>query len=68
MELEHQDILGVVFIGQLALLDSGAEAAGDVGVAGVGSVAVDVRLDAAFARSSCPQSPPAGPAQTVKSV
>ena len=54
MELEHQDILGVVLIGQLALLDSGAEAAGDVGVAGVGSVAVDVRLDAAFADHHVP--------------
>ena len=48
VELEHQDVLGVVLIGQLALLDGGAEAAGDVGVAGVGGVAVDVCLDAAL--------------------
>ena len=39
---QHQHILGVVLIGQLPLLDGGAEAAGDVGVAGVGGIAVDV--------------------------
>ena len=42
MEHEHQHILGVVLIGELALLDGGAEAAGHVGVAGVGGIAVDV--------------------------
>ena len=42
VEHEHQHILGVVLIGELALLDGGAEAAGHVGVAGVGGIAVDV--------------------------
>ncbi len=46
---EHQHVLGIVLIGELALLDERAEAAGNVGVAGVCSVAVDVRRHAALA-------------------
>ena len=54
MKLKHKHVLGVVLIGQLALLDGGAEAAGDVGVAGVGGVAVDVRLHPALADHHVP--------------
>ena len=54
VQLEHQHVLGVVLIGQLALLDGGAEAAGHVGVAGVGGVAVDVSLDTALADQHVP--------------
>ena len=54
MELEHQDVLRVVLIGQLALLDGGTEPAGHVGVAGVSGVAVDVGLDAALADEHIP--------------
>ncbi len=39
---QHQHVLGVVLVGQLALLDGSAEAAGHVGIAGVGGVAVDI--------------------------
>ena len=46
VQLKHQNVLRVVLVGQLALLDGGAEAAGHVGVAGVGGVAVDVSLHA----------------------
>ena len=49
VEHEHQHILGVVLIDQLALLNGGAEPAGHVGVAGVGGVAVDVSSHAALA-------------------
>ena len=54
MQLQHQDVLRVVLIGQLALFDGGAEPAGHVGIAGVGGVAVDVGLDAAFADHHIP--------------
>jgi hypothetical protein len=46
---EHQHVLRVVLVGELALLDGGAETAGDVGIAGVRGVAVDVRRHAALA-------------------
>ena len=42
MQHEHENVLRVVLVGELALLDECAEAAGNVGVAGVGGVAVDV--------------------------
>ena len=51
---EHQHILGVVLIGQLALLDGSAEATGHVGIAGVGGVAVDVSSHAALADEHVP--------------
>ena len=54
VQLKHEHVLGVVLIGQLALLDGGAEAAGHVGVAGVGGVAVDVRLHPALADEHVP--------------
>ena len=54
MQLQHEHVLGVVLIGQLPLLDGGAEAAGHVGVAGVGGVAVDVRLHPALADEHVP--------------
>ena len=46
---KHQHVLRVILVGQLALFDGGAEAAGNVGVAGVRGVAVDVRRHAALA-------------------
>ena len=46
---EHQNVLRIVLISKLALLDGGAEPAGDVGIAGVGGVAVDVSSHTAFA-------------------
>ena len=46
---EHQHVLRIVLIRELALLDGSAEAAGNVGVAGVGGVAVDVSSHAALA-------------------
>ena len=49
MQHEHQHVLRVVLIDELALLDGGAEAAGHVGIAGVRGVAVDVRRHAALA-------------------
>ena len=54
MEGQHDHVLRVVLIGQLALLNGGAEAAGDIGIAGVGGVAVDVRLDPALADEHVP--------------
>ena len=54
MELEHQDVLGIVLIGQFALLDGSTETTGDIGIAGVGGVAVDVRFDAALANHHIP--------------
>ena len=49
MEHEHQHVLRIVLVGELALLDERAEAAGNVGVAGVCGVAVDVSCHAALA-------------------
>ena len=46
---EHQHVLGIVFIGELALLDGSTETTGNVGVAGVGGVAVDVGSHTALA-------------------
>ena len=46
---QHQHVLRIVLIGELALLDPCAEAAGNVGVTGVCGVAVDVRRHAALA-------------------
>ena len=46
---EHQHVLRIVLIRELALLDGSAEAAGNVGVAGVSGVAVDVSSHAALA-------------------
>ena len=46
---EHQHVLRVILVRQLALFNGGAEAAGNVGVAGVRGVAVDVRRHAALA-------------------
>ena len=54
VQLEHQHILRVILVDQLALLDKGAEPAGNVGVTGVDRVAVDVRLDAALADHHIP--------------
>ena len=54
MEGQHDHVLRVVLIGQLALLNGGAEAAGDIGIAGVGGVAVDVGLDAALSDHHVP--------------
>ena len=48
MELQHQNVLRIVLIGQLALLDGSAETAGNVGVTGVSGVAVDVILNTAL--------------------
>ena len=49
MQHEHQHVLRVILVGQLALLDGSAETAAHVGVAGVSGVAVDVCCNAAFA-------------------
>ena len=49
MQHEHQHVLGIVFIGELALLDGSTETTGNVGVAGVGGVAVDVGSHTALA-------------------
>ena len=49
VEHEHQHVLRIILIRELALLDGSAEAAGNVGVAGVGGVAVDVSSHAALA-------------------
>ncbi|MPN08743.1 hypothetical protein SDC9_156028 [bioreactor metagenome] len=54
VELKHQDVLRVVLKGQLALLDGGAKATRDVGIAGVGGIAVDIRLHAALADHHIP--------------
>ena len=54
VQLEHQDVLRVVLIGQLALLDGGTEPTGHVGVAGVGGVAVDISLHTALADHHIP--------------
>ena len=49
MQHEHENVLRIVLVGELALLDECAETAGNVGVAGVGGVAVDVSSHAALA-------------------
>ena len=49
MQHEHEHVLRVILVRQLALLDGGTEAAGNVGVAGVSGVAVDVSSHAALA-------------------
>ena len=49
MQHEDQHVLRIVLIRELALLDGSAEAAGNVGVTGVGGVAVDVSSHAALA-------------------
>ena len=54
MEHQHDRILRIILIDQLTLLDLCAEAAGDIGDAGVGRVAVDIRLDAVFADQHIP--------------
>ena len=54
MKLQHQDVLAVIFVDDLALLDGRAETTGNVGVTGVGSVAVDVHFHAPFADQHVP--------------
>ena len=54
MQLKHQHVLRVVLVGQLALLDGSTEAAGNVGVAGVSGIAVDVSLDTALTDQHIP--------------
>ncbi len=49
MEHEHEHVLRIILVGELTLLDGGAETAGNVGVAGVRGVAVDVCRHAALA-------------------
>ena len=49
MQHEHQHVLRVILVRQLALFNGGAEAAGNVGVAGVSGVAVDVSSHTALA-------------------
>ena len=48
MQMQHQHVLAVILVGQLAGLNGGAETAGNVGVTGVGGVAVDVSLHTAL--------------------
>ena len=49
VEHEHQNVLRIVLIRELALLDERAETTGNIGIAGVGGVAVDVSRHTALA-------------------
>ena len=49
MKLQHQNILGIVLINQLALLNCCAEAAGNVRITGVCGIAVNIGSDTALA-------------------